>query len=72
MQLDTPRRLFRSSWVYSASHSLGMEQVIRLSREIENAVVADLEKICEISGNNIEVNQISDEIRMNLSSYLSE
>ena len=49
-----------------------MEQVIRLSREIENTVVADLEKICEISGNNIEVNQISDEIRMNLSSYLSE
>ena len=48
-----------------------MEQVIRLSREIENAVVADLDKICEISGNT-EVGQLSDEIRMNVSSLLTE
>ena len=49
-----------------------MEQVIQLSRDIEQAVVADLDKICEISDNNIEVNQISDEIKMNISSYLTE
>ena len=48
-----------------------MEQVIRLSREIENAVVADLDKICEISGNT-EVSQLSDKIRMNVSSLLTE
>ena len=48
-----------------------MEQIIRLSREIEHAVVADLDKICDIS-NNLEVNQISDEIKMNVSSYLTE
>ena len=48
-----------------------MEQVIRLSREIENAVVADLDKICEISGN-VVVSQLSDEIRMNASSMLTE
>ena len=48
-----------------------MEQVIRLSREIENAVVADLDKICEISGN-VVVSQLSDEIRMNVSSMLTE
>ena len=29
-------------------------------------------KISEISDNNIEVNQISDEIKMNISSYLTE
>ena len=48
-----------------------MEQVIRLSREIENSVVADLNKICEISGNFV-VSQLSDENRMNVSSMLTE
>jgi hypothetical protein len=48
-----------------------MEQVIRLSREIEDAVVSDLDRICEISGS-VVVSQLSDEIRMNVSSMLTE
>ena len=48
-----------------------MEQVIRLSRELENSVISDLDKICELSGN-VDVSQLSDEIRMNLSSMLTE
>jgi flagellar biosynthesis protein FliQ len=48
-----------------------MEQVIRLSREIEDAVVSDLDRICELSGSPV-ISQLSDEIRMNVSSMLTE
>jgi hypothetical protein len=61
-----------NSWVYlSVTLETNIEQVIRLSREIENSVVSDLNKICEISGN-VVVSQLSDEIRMNISSMLTE